>query len=195
MNEIIAKYVNKVVEIRSHDIGSIMLNVGNWGSWQEVCEFVQDDGCSDFFFILQKFCEKEGQQPRKNKGFIDGKGFGYAKKWNKRGDELIEKCFDAKYFYKVERPTKYLFDLTGVDLRTVAKYDHPGHWSYPAGHGTKFLTAVEVLNDLFVLDSRCYRMMLIAACVAAMGRSGNLIHYPADNLAGGSLTNLKEFQL
>lgn len=173
-------------------IDSVRIVTGH-KSWKDVSTFVIDDECLEFFNMALKYCKKEGQQHTKDKDFIDGSGIGYVKAYTTRLKKTLEQAFDAKYFYKTPRPLVYALDVHGIDLSKVANAIHPGHWAYPAGHGTKFLTVVEVLNNVFRLDKKCYRSILITAVVEAMGRSGSLIHYPQDNLAGGYLTELKEF--
>lgn len=163
-------------------------------SWREVSEFVVDDECSEFYNMALKFCKKSGAKHVTDHGFIDGTGIGYGDEYLHTLKGTIEKCFDAKYFYDVRRPLEWAFDELGLDLSSIANAIHPGHFSYPAGHGTKFLTCVDVLRKVFKLSRTNYRKLLIAACVASMGRSGSLIHYPVDNLAGGYFTDLKEFK-
>ncbi len=190
--DILAEYIPFAVEHR--EIRTAVSNVMDMSSWKEVSEFVQDDECLEFFNMLLRYCKSEGQKHQREKDFIDGSGIGYVNAYTRRLKRTLEQCFDAKYYYKTPRPLVYIEEKFGLNLSLIANHVHPGHWSYPAGHGTKFLTAVEVINDVFHLDKRCYREALIAACVASMGRSGSLIHYPMDNLAGGVLTTLKEFQ-
>jgi len=175
------------------EVAEAVRSVMKMNTWREVVQFVQNDQCTEFFNLALSYCLSEGQRHKRDKGFIDGSGIGYIKAYATRLKVTLEKCFDAKYFYKVERPLVYALS-NGIDLTGVANWIHPGHWSYPAGHGTKFLTAVEVLDDVFHLDTNCYTNLFIAACVASMGRSGSLIHYPIDNLAGGHFTTLNEFK-
>lgn len=188
--EILRQYIPNPTSY-NHITTSVM-NVTGFRSWREVVVFVQDDMCLEFFNMALQYCLREGQAHKKEKGFIDGSGIGYVKTYTKRLKTTLEQCFDAKYFYQEKRPLSFALDQ-GLNLSNIANHIHPGHWSYPAGHGTKFLTAVEVLNDIFHLDSNCYKSLLTAASVCSMGRSGSLIHYPSDNLAGGALTTLKEF--
>lgn len=171
-----------------------LAKVTGFNDWRDVTVFVQDDMCLDFFNLALAYCLKTGQGHKEQKGFIDGSGIGYVNTYTLRLKETLEKCFDAKWFFKEERPLVMMMNKTGMDFSNTANAIHPGHWSYPAGHGTKFLTAVEVLADVFDLDETCYRELLDAAAIAAMARSGSLIHYPIDNLAGGTLTTLKEFK-
>jgi len=180
-------------EVSHEEIVKACKQVMGLNSWKEVSFFVERDVCSEFFNMGLKYCLGEKQVHQKEKDFIDGSGIGYLKKYTSRLKVTIEECFDAKYFYKLYRPLKYGIENFVLNLSSIANAIHPGHWTYPAGHGTKFLTAVEVLRDVFHLDQFCYKELLVAACVASMGRSGLLIHFPQDNLAGGKLTTLKEF--
>lgn len=182
------------IDVTDEEIKQSVLDVCGHSNWREVSLFVQDDACSEFFNMALKYCLREGQSHEKEKGFIDGSGIGYLAAYRRRLKVTLEECFDAKYLFKRPRPLAFIHEQTGMDLTLMANKVHPGHWAYPAGHGTKFLTAVEVLNDVFNLDKGCYKFLLIAACVESLGRSGNLIHYPDDNLAGGKLTTLKEFK-
>lgn len=193
-----ANTINKLqnyipIDVTGVDIEKAVKDVTGFVSWREATIFVQDDECLEFFNLALKYCKTQGQVHQRNKGFIDGSGIGYVKAYTNRLKVTLEKCFDAKWFYRLERPLDYARNSKDLDLIKVANKIHPGHWSYPAGHGTKFLTAAEVLNDVFHLDKDCYRFLFIAACVLSMARSGSLIHYPMDNLAGGVLTTLKEF--
>jgi hypothetical protein len=190
--ELIQQYLP--IDASGQEIVDATCSVTGFESWAEVSCFVVDDMCADFFNLALAYCLREGQQHRSNSGFIDGSGIGYLKAYLKRLKQTLEEAFDAKYFFKLDRPLVCIAEKFGMDFTLIANAIHPGHWSYPAGHGTKFLTAVEVLRDVFYLDKNCYRTLLIVASVLAMGRSGNLIHYPMDNLAAGSLTDLQEFK-
>lgn len=195
--EILANHLPFIVT--PDEIDSAVIDFGdktknNLHFWSEICVWVRDDMCAEFFNMALKYCLAEGQKHKAEKDFIDGSGIGYLRKYTNRLKKTLEEAFDAKYFFKLPRPLEYLRDNKGFGLMSLAaNHIHPGHWSYPAGHGTKFLTAVEVLDDVFHLDQKCYRNLLIVACVYAHGRSGNLIHFLQDNLAGGQLTDLKEF--
>lgn len=177
---------------RKEIINSVREVLG-FNSWHEVSKFVVDDMCLDFFNLCLKYLVRIGAQHKDNLDFIDGSGIGYAKTYIERLKITLEQAFDAKYFYQVKRPLVYALEENNIDLINTANAIHPGHWSYPAGHGTKFFTTVEVLNDVFNLNTIQYRNLMIAAHTAAMGRSGNLIHYPVDNDAGAYLTTLVEY--
>lgn len=150
-------------------------------SWKDCVEFVQNDMCLEFFNSALKYCLSEGQAHVKSKGFIDGSGIGYVKEYTKDLKVSLEKAFDVKYYYKVQRPLEWALSQ-GIDLTRVANKIHPGHYSLKAGHATKFNQAVETLNRIFYLDTKCYRKLKVAAYVESMARSGNLIHYPMDNV-------------
>lgn len=167
--------------------------VTKFNSWRTITRFVVDDMCADFFNLCLSYLIREKATLKNDDGFIDGTGIGYLRIYLDRLKVTLEKAFDAKYYYQVKRPLVFSRDENHVDLSHIANAIHPGHWSYPAGHGTKFFTAVEVLRDVFILTTQQYRNLYIAAHVAAQGRAGNLIHYPQDNDAGGFLTELPEF--
>ena len=188
---ILRKYIP--VETDHHEIIQAVEAVSWYKTRWEVSKFVIDDMCSEWFNKALKYVLKKWQKHKESLGFIDGSGIWYLEAYRDRLKVTLEKCFDAKYFYKVKRPLEHLRDKW-VKIESLANAIHPWHRSYPAWHGTKFLTAVEVLNDVFHLDSECYKILLIDACVNSMWRSWNLIHYPMDNLAWWVLTTLKEFQ-
>lgn len=168
-------------------------------SWGEVSTFVVDDACTEFFNMCLKYCLRTGQKIKNHETgvFIEASGTGFVNMYTDRldgdnDDGTLQKAFDAKYFYKVKRPLEYMLDK-GFDISESANAIHPGHWSYPAGHWTKFLTAVEIMRQEFELDEDVNKNLFIAACVESHGRSGNLIHFLQDNLAAWSLTTLVEF--
>jgi len=150
-------------------------------SWKDCVVFVQEDMCTEFFNKALHYCLKEGQVHKKDKGFIDGSGIGYIKEYLKDLKPALEKVFDVKYFYKLDRPLVWALNQ-GIDLTRVANFIHPGHFSFKAGHSTKFHQAVATLDSIFHLDKNCKKTLFIAAHVEAMARSGNLIHFPMDNV-------------
>lgn len=178
----------------AREIRNAVREVLGFSSWASLSKFVVDDMCLDFFNLCLGYLVRIGAEHKEDLDFIDGFGIGYAKTYIERLKVTLEQAFDAKYFYQVRRPLVYSLEENDVPLDKVANAIHPGHWSYPAGHGTKFFTTVEVLNDIFNLTPQQYRYLFIAAHTAAMGRSGNLIHYPVDNDAGAYLTTLAEYQ-
>lgn len=189
--DILKKYIP--IEVTDKEIKDAVLAVSGYRSRKKVSKFVVDDMCLEYFNKALKYCLKMKQKHVKDEGFIDGSWIGYVNSYVDRLKVTLEQCFDAKYFYKLKRPLEHCMEK-GIDLSWSANAIHPGHWSYPAGHGTKFVTVLEVLNEVFVLDEEVYKNILIDSCVEAMWRSGNLIHYPMDNLVWGHLTKLKEFQ-
>ena len=159
-------------------VDSVMAVMGH-KSWMDCVRFVQDDMCADFFNRALHYCLKEGQVHKKEKGFIDGSGVGYLNQYYKDLKPALERAFDVKYFYKLERPLEWAL-RQGMDFTKVANHIHPGHWSYIQGHSTKFFQAVDTLKSVFHLDKKCERYLWIAAGSEAQGRAGNLIHYPMD---------------
>jgi hypothetical protein len=167
-----------------------VLRVTGYGTWGELSRFVVDDMCLDFFNLALAYCLRTGQPHKQNLGFIDGSGIGYVKVYTDRLKVTLEQAFDVKYFYKKARPLAYALTM-GMDLTNVANAIHPGHWAYCAGHGTKFLTAVEVLDTVFDMSQDCYDELLLVATLGSHGRSGSLIHYPEDNCASEVFINLR----
>ena len=175
------------------EIPKAVSEVLGFNSWMALSRYVIDDRCDDLFNLLLRYLIKKGIPHSENLGFIDGDGIGYTKRYIERLKTTLEMCFDAKYFYRTPRPLVYAKDKLNLDLVGIANAIHPGHWSYPAGHGTKFFTAVEVVDEIFQIPDDIRRKIFLAAYAGAMGRSGSLIHYPGDNTAGGVLTTLPEF--
>lgn len=180
-------------DITDEEIISISKDVLKVNGFDELSRWVQDDMCSEVFNRMLRYCINDEQTHTIEKGFIDGSGIGYLSLFIKNLKINIEKTFDAKYYYKGERPLKYILDVYGMDLTLMANEIHPGHYTYPQGHSTKSLTAVQTLAQVFKLDPTCYRKLLIAAFLFGHGRDGNLIHKPEDTYAAGFNTTLKEF--
>lgn len=181
------------VDISYDEIKDYTQKIFGFRHWSEVTEYVQNDMCSEFFNVCLKYCLSQKETHVKNLDFIDGSGIGYLGAYRDRLKETLEKAFDEKYYHKVARPLVFAMSK-GMDIVDNANYIHPGHYSYPAGHGTKFFTVVEVLRSVFDLSEDCDRALYVVAVVFSMGRTGSLIHYPMDNLVGGYLTTLKEFK-
>ncbi len=177
--EIIHDYLPEHPE--DYEIVDAVKMVMGHDSWMDCVVFVKDDMCADFFNRALHYCLKEGQVHKKKKGFIDGSGIGYLYQYYKDLKPALEKVFDVKWYYQLERPLEWALKQ-GMDLTKVANHIHPGHWSYKAGHKTKFAQAHKTLNKVFHLDESCDRVLDIAEGVEAMARSGNLIHYPMDNV-------------
>lgn len=166
---------------------SAIREVFRMSSWRDVCVFVRDEMCAEFFNMCLEYCLDNKEKKRElDLGFIDGDATGYLKRYVEDCKESLEKCFDAKYFFKRTRPL-VLAESMGMNLRTVAGAVHPGHWSYPAGHGTKAACAVNCLKNSFNLSPKGLKTLTIAAVLMAQGRSGNLIHFPEDNYASFKL--------
>lgn len=171
----------------------IIMNALGFDSWKEVCDFVRDDECMEFMVRVAKFCKKMGFKVRKDRGFIDGEGFGLYRRYEDRCSRVMEKCFDVKYFYKESRPLEDLKEMTGVDFSCVSNYIHPGHFRFIAGHATKFYEAVDTALDTWEITKHYELFLIKGAYIASMGRSGILVHLPEDNIAAGALTGLKGF--
>ena len=174
-----------------------------FGSWAEAVEFVMDDECVEFWLLVCKYAKAEKLDFQKDRDFIDGAGTGIYRRYlralsNKGEGERgsLEKAFDAKYHFRYERPLVHLTEEFGEDAACLVNYVHPGHWSYPAGHGAKFFTAVKVARETWDLEGREEvndTEILTAAYVLAMARSGGGVHFPIDNIASGYLSGLPEF--
>jgi len=170
-----------------------LLSEFGFNSWKEICDFVRDDECIEFMVKVAKWAKFKGFNLKKDRGFIDGTGIGIYDRYLNRLKSSLEQTFDAKYFYKAERPLEYLHKITGVDFSYMADYVHPGHNRYPAGHGVKFYEAVDNAVDTYKIESGDRINLIYAAYVVAMGRSGILVHLPEDNIASGFLADLPEF--
>lgn len=192
--EILHKYISEYVPNLEYDeIIQASKDVLKCSGFDQVAALVRDDMCSEVFNLMLQYCLREGQKHQKDRDFIDGSGIGYLKEFMKDLKENIELTFDAKWWYKVERPLVFALKKFGINLISISNKVHPGHWSYPQGHATKSFTALQTLRGVFHLDNNCNRMMFIAACVFAHGRDGNLIHFPMDTYASGYNTSLEEF--
>lgn len=175
------------------EIASSVRDVLHFDNWCDLSHWITLDACTEYWNMLIVYVTKNSIPEVIPSGFIDGRAVGYGKQYLDRLKITLEQCFDAKYFYNVPRPLEFARYSRDTDLSNIANAIHPGHPSYPAGHGTKFFTALEVINSVYILTPAHYRKLYIATHTAAMGRSGNLIHYPMDNDAGGYLTTLPEF--
>jgi len=182
--DILSTYATESVD--PDEIPLIVKEVLGFDSWKELVEFVQDDMCTEFFNKTLTYCLNEGQAHELEKGFIDGSGVGYIKAYLKDLKVSLEKAFDVKYFYKLQRPIEWALEQ-GIDLTKVANKIHPGHFSYVMGHSTKFYQAVKTQTKVFRLDKNCKRNLWIAADVAGLARCGSLIHYPMDGAPGKKL--------
>jgi hypothetical protein len=180
--EILVEYTPQIPDLKPEEIAPAVFDVTGFTSWKQSAEFVKDDECVHFYLMLKYFCTKKGIKPRENLDFIDGTGVGFYRQYLDICKQTLENAFDAKWFYQMKRPLVTLLEQ-GVDMSYDANAIHPGHWSYPAGHGTKFLTAARVIAKQFDVPEAEMRVILIAACILSHGRSGLFIHYPSDNLA------------
>ena len=192
--DILIKHISTVVpDVTREDIIIACREVLQCNGFDELAAWVRDDMCSEVFNRSLQYCLREGQAHKREKGFIDGSGIGYLKSFLRNLKVNLEKTFDVKYFYKVARPLQYVFDKFGMDLTAIANKIHPGHFSYGQGHSCKSLTTLETLDEIFNLDTHCYRYLLIAELAFGHGRDGNFIHFPMDTYASGPNTKLKEF--
>lgn len=193
-NILIKNLLPFIHDITREEIIKVAKDVFGLNGFDELARWVQDDMCSEVFNRMLKYCLRDQQTHRKEKGFIDGSGLGYLDLFRKKLKKNIEKTFDTKYFYKGERPLKYILNTYGMDLTVMANHIHPGHWSYVQGHQTKSLTAVETLREVFKLDPKCDRAIFIAGMLFGAGRDGNLIHIWQDSANAGYNTELEEFK-
>jgi len=189
--ELLAEY--HPVPIDPKVIPGIIKDVLGFDSWYEVSMFSATDVCFDFFNLLLRYVRREKIKPREDKDFIDGPALGWVMAYGERLKEAMELVGDAKYEFKELRPLAHA-QTKGLDLAPYALAIHPGHWSYPAWHGCKFLIAVEVMRQKLALGPRHSSRIFHAACIASQGRAGALIHFLQDNVAAGYVTTLHEFQ-
>jgi len=181
-----------VPDVTGEDIVDACREVLRVNDLGQLAALVQDDMCSEFFNRSLSYCLREGQAHKKAKGFIDGSGIGYLKRYVADAKDVLEKVFDAKWHYKAPRPLAYMLER-GTDLTAVANAINPGHHSYPQGHEGKALAALQTHRATFNLDTFCDRAILIAALAFGHGRDANLIHIPQDTGASGYCTDLKEW--
>lgn len=171
---------------------SVMFDLG-FNTWQEICDFVRDDECIEFMARVSKYCKKYKLKYKKQeKDFLKGQGLGVYIRYLDNLERASQQSFDAKWFFKSKRPLVDIYETSGLDLSCIANYVHPGHFRYPAQHSVKFYKAIDTADNEWELGN--YRIKLIlGAYIASMGRSGILVHLPEDNLAGGYIADLKEF--
>lgn len=172
-----------------------------FSSWKQCVVFVKDDECNEFFVRVAKWAKSEGIEFQKHaelEGFIDGGGLGIHNHYLKITKEILEKGFDAKYYYhkmlKTKRPLEHYLDRLGFVCPALFNYVHPGHPRYPAGHSCKFFAALVAAESIWKLSRRQRTVIMVAAYVLSMARSGGGVHLPEDNLAGGYLAGVPEFQ-
>lgn len=182
-----------------HDVELSLSRFGFYG-WSDCVRFVMDDNCDDFASLLLRYTQREKIPHKDNKGFIDGDGIGFKRRYidrlGRKGDSpgSLEKAFDAKYFFKQARPLVALQEILGPDAANcMVNYIHPGHWAFPAGHGAKFYEAADLARDTWDLSEVQDDIILTASYVLAMARSGGGVHFPEDNIASGYLAGLPEF--
>lgn len=181
------------VDLNGITITDLMTEFGH-PNWSDVCDFVKDDECIEFFVMLVKFLKNRGIEYRKNRDFIDEGGFGVYRRYIDRAERTLEQAFDEKYLHEESRPLEDIFADTGLDFSGMADYVHPGHYRYPAGHGAKFYEAADHACDAFAVSDNERKMVIFLAYVEAMGRSGILVHLIEDNIAPGYLADLPEFK-
>ena len=192
--DILIKYIKPFYyDVTKQEIIQVAKEVLQCPGFDMVARWVQDDMCSEVFNRQLKYVIKKGQPEIKNKGFINGSGFGYLKNFVKIGFSNIQEAFDAKYFYEGSRPLVLLFEKFGLDLTNFANKIHPGHFTIPQGHSCKGFSSLETLRYSFKLDKDCDRALFISCIIFFFGRDGNLIHKPEDGIASGFTTGLKEF--
>lgn len=187
---ILGKY--NPTKVPSHMIPEVMKEFGSH-SWNQICEFVKDDECIEFYPRLIKFLKKKGLKVNDNiqGDFIDD-GVAIYTRYLQDLEKTSKKAFDVKYFYAEERPLEILFNQSGVDFSWMANYTHPGHYRYIAQHYNKFATGVESAKREFEVSPHFAELMELIAWVEGMGRSGILVHLPEDNTNGRHISNLTE---
>lgn len=158
-------------------------DVMGFRSWREASDWVAKDLCTDGFGYVMRYLLKKGYDRIENRGFLAGDCLGYMNDFVQFLEPISQKTFDAKWFYRVSRPVHWAWENRNMDLRTVARNLNPSHYSYPAQHGTVAYANLVMANRIFSLPNEEYRKLFLAMYVVAMARSGNLIHYPMDNLA------------
>lgn len=181
--EILNKYYP--VTIPSRNISTIISEFG-YNNWKSVCDFVRDDECVEFGLKMAEYMKRKGISVKQDLDFIDGTGVGFYSGLTTKLKEILEKGFDAKYYYHInsstQRPLEFLLDTTGSDFSCIADYVHPGHPRYPAGHSCKFYGTVEHFVEYYNITEEQKAEMIYIAYVFSMGRSGILVHLPEDNI-------------
>lgn len=177
--------------------------LGQFGfrSWKQTTAFVKDDECNEFFVRVAKWAKSNSipLRPEIAKlGFIDGSGFGIQFLYLALGKIVLEKGFDAKYYFyqrlKTKRPLERFLERLRFVCPALFNYIHPGHPRYPAGHSCKFFAAVLVAMLIWDIPEQMRLDLLTTAYVLSMSRTGGGVHLPEDNLAGGYFAWIPEYQ-
>lgn len=164
-------------------------------TWRKCVDFVKDDTCIEAGQLVHEWIRSKGIQARENKDFIDdASGIGFYKRLVDNTKEMLEKCFDEKYLHKFPRPLRVLEEKLGlVSAFCIVNYPHPGHYSYPAGHGGKFAAVFKTAKELYDLgeyEDILLTMMAVLACA----RTGGGVHFLDDNLASFALAGIEGFE-
>lgn len=186
-------------EVSALELEEVMEAFG-FATWKETVDHVKDDQCWEVFTKVARWAAKEKLTLRKNEdleGFIDGSGMGVMRVFDEECKSLLEKGFDAKWYFYILlgtlRPIEYLANLVGFPCRAFFNYIHPGHPRYPAGHSCKAAAALVAAIRCWVVEDRHRRRLIIFTLCWSMGRSGGGVHYPEDNMGGFLLADVVEF--
>lgn len=187
-------YSPKVVESLEQHCGkrldfSLLQDLG-FDSWAKCVSFVKDDDCIEAALLAHKHVKVEWKlTARTDRDFIDGEdGIGFFDRTLKRLKDAAEKAFDCKYYFKQERPLQCLRDAMGEEVALkFVNYPHPGHWSYPAGHGAKFAASFDAFRDLYYLTSEQEHKLFTFFFVLSCARAGGGVHFMEDNVSSWSL--------
>jgi hypothetical protein len=196
--DLLNKY-NPFGEFSEEDYTRILEKVGV-ENWHEATDLVEDDECIELFMLVSYWFKNienlEMTDDFKKSGFIDGSGFGIYDLYSTIAKSVLQKCFDAKWFYyykyRTKRPLERLRQLTGMICRNFFNYVHPGHPRYPAGHGGKFYAIIMTALLIWKIPRQILLELKVVCYVMAMARSGGGVHLPEDNLASGAFAGIEE---
>lgn len=189
------EYWARIPEIVDH----FAVNRYMFTGWKDIVNFVRDDECVEYMVILKKRITKEWIKEKDSQWFIDWNGTGHFERYmdrlNRKGESVwcLEKAFDAKWTFRMERPIIELSKRVGIDMTPIMPYMHPWHWAFPAGHGAKFFAAIKYIIDHYVLTAEQRAFLIVFAYVCSMARTWGWVHLPQDNYASAYLAGIKEF--
>lgn len=104
----------------------------------------------------------------------------------------FNECFDAKYAHLELRPTAKVAKVLGIeDQETVdglkdvlQSYPHPGHYAYPAGHGTDAGATFAAVVDRWELTPEKIEEVKVGCLAFAHFRTFSFMHTSNENAEG-----------
>jgi hypothetical protein len=104
--------------------------------------------------------------------------------------EALKEAFVCKYEFKQPRPISRIEALIGYNQSRdfIQSYDHPAHWSDPAGHGAFFGATAAIAEQVWPhLSDDEKKLNFDTTLAAAHFRSVAFMHDPSENQRGHEL--------